>query len=106
MVWLPDGGQSLDIVCSEVIARGPGVKAKVWDLGPGDYVLHVRVVGVAYDGVLGTLGQARDNRKDADYKFLKESEILAVVDPDMVGKLDGSASYDEGKTGVRDTRDL
>lgn len=106
LIYLPDGGKSLDIVCSEVIARGPEVKARMWELAPGDWVLHVRVVGVNYDGVLGTLAQGRDNRKDADYKFLRESELLAVVDPSMVGKLDGQASYDEGATGMRDTRDL
>jgi len=106
LVYLPDGGKSLDIVCSEVIARGPEVKARMWELAPGDFVLHVRVVGVTYDGVLGTLGQGRDNRKDADYKFLHEDEILAVVDPSMVGHIDGQAQYNEGRLGTRDTRSL
>lgn len=105
MVWLPDGGQSLDVVCSRVVALGPEVKARPWELAPGDYVLHVRVVGVAYDGVLGLIGRQAD-KKTASHKILKESEILAVVSPDAVGRIDGKANYDEGRTGQRDTRDL
>lgn len=106
LVWLPTGGQNLDVICSEVIARGPDVKARMWELAPGDYVLHVRVVGVAYDGVLGLLGKASHDRKASDYRFLKEDEIIACVDPEAVGKIDGAAQYDEGRTGVRDTRSL
>ena len=106
LIYLPDGGKSLDIVCSEVIAVGPDVKARPWHLAPGDFVLHVRVVGVSYDGVLGALGKMSQSVETADYKFLKESELLATVNPDSVGNIVGQASLDGGKTGVRATSDL
>ena len=105
-IILPDGGQSLDVVCSRVLALGPEVKSRRWELAPGDYVLHVRVVGVQLDGIMGMLGGRESARKDASHRFLKESEILAVVDPESVGKIDGRANYDGGALGARDTRDL
>lgn len=106
LIYLPDGGKSLDVICSEVIAIGSGVKLRPWELHPGEYVLHVRVVGVSYDGVLGLLGKDSQNVKTADYRFLLEQEILAVVDPDSVGKIEGQAYCDEGRVGVRKTSDL
>lgn len=102
-IWLPDGGQNLDVVCSEVIAVGPDVRP--WDIHPGDFVLHVRVVGVSYDGTLGTLGRQAVT-KTANYKILLQSECMAVVDPEAVGKVEGQAEYDEGRVGARDTRSL
>jgi len=106
LVWLPDGGKNLDIVCSEVIAIGPRVKLRPWELHPGEFVLHVRVCGVSYDGILGLLGKDSQNVKTADFRFLLESELLAVVDPEAVGKITGGAQYDEGATGIRNTGDL
>jgi co-chaperonin GroES (HSP10) len=106
LIYLPDGGKSLDVVCSEVIAVGPDVKARPWHLAAGDFVLHVRVVGVSYDGVLGAIGKMSQSVETADYKFLKESEILATVNPESVGKISGGADVDGGKTGSRATSDL
>jgi co-chaperonin GroES (HSP10) len=105
LVWLPDGGQSLDIVCSEVIAKGPDCKSRPWDFAPGDNVLHARVVGVAYDAVSGLLGHLSQN-KQADYKILREHELLAVVAPESLGHVSGEASYDKGKTGTRSLASL
>lgn len=106
-IWLPDGGRSLDVVIGQVVARGTQVKSKPWDVAVGDYVLFVRVCGVAYDGVLGLLGKmSQTGGKDAEYKFLKESELMAVVSPDAVTSVHGGAGYDGGATGMRSTTDL
>lgn len=105
MIILPDGGKSLDVVVSQVVAKGPLVKSKPWELAVGDYVIHVRVAGVAYDGTLGLLGKM-SQVKDADYKFVKESELLAVVSPDVVGKVEGTSFHSEGRTGQCDLRSL
>lgn len=106
LIYLPNGGQALDIVCSEVVALGPEVKARPWELAVGDYVLHARVCGVAYDGVLGLLGKDSQSVKTADYKIILEKELMAVVDPSAVGKIEGHGSYSDGATGVRATADL
>jgi len=92
------GGKQLDVCVSKVLARGPDVKAKPWDLAVGDYVLHVRVAGVKYDGGLGRYDG------EGNLLFLKEDELLATVDPGVV--LEGSATYDEGKIGSRDLSTL
>lgn len=100
-VWTPDSAsKALDVVLSQVLARGPLVKAKPWELSTGDYVIHVRTAGLKYDGTLGWLGkQGQTGVKDADYVFLFEKDILAVVDPEMVGRITGEGQYSEGRTG-------
>lgn len=92
------GGKQLDICVSKVIARGPDVKAKPWDLAVGDYVLHARVSGVKYDGGLGRY----DN--DGDLLFLHEAECIATVDPSSI--ITGGAQYDQGGIGIRDLSTL
>ncbi len=96
-IILPDNlKQGLDVMVSEVVALGPDVKARKWELQVGDFVLHVRVVGVGHDGVMGVLG-LDSQKKEAEHKFLRESDILAIVDPGAV--VQGAASYSEGRTG-------
>jgi co-chaperonin GroES (HSP10) len=98
-IYLPDNAnKSLDLVVSQVLSRGPDVKCKPWELAPGDFVLHVRVAGTRYDGILGSLGRHSDER-DTDYLFLYEKDCLAVVDPAAVTELVGNAQLSEGKTG-------
>jgi hypothetical protein len=82
------GGKRLDVTVSQVIARGPDVKARPWHLAPGDYVMHARVVGVRYDGVLGALGRNAIDR-EGNLIFLREEELLGVVDPELVESMTG-----------------
>ena len=96
-IFIPDTFvKGLDLVVSQVMARGPEVKAKKWELGVGDYVLHVRVVGIEYDGILGSLGKD-SQQKGASYRFLHEKDILAVVDPGAV--VSGYANASQGSFG-------
>ena len=93
------GGKNNDTHISEVLALGPAVKARKWDLNVGDYVLHTRVAGVKYDGV--------DARAmgDGELVFLRESELIASMPPDMVERVKpGTFSYDSD--GVGDTTRL
>jgi co-chaperonin GroES (HSP10) len=102
LIHIPHTASSkLDVIVSEVVALGPEVKARPWELAVGDFILHARVCGVRYDGTLGTIG-----KKDADYLFLKEQEILAVINPESVGKVDGQAHYDGGALGTKDLSSL
>lgn len=88
------GGKKLDVCVSKVLALGPDVKTRKWDLAVGMYVLHVRVAGVKYDSTLGRYDG------DGDLLFLHESELLATVDPGAV--VEGVANYDGGASGMRD----
>lgn len=82
------GGKTPDIVVSRVVARGPEIKARPWDLAAGDYVLHIRVAGVRYDGILGSVGRQAQTR-EGSLIFLLEDEILGIVDPAVVETLTG-----------------
>lgn len=92
---LPAGSQEkLDLVVSKVLALGPEVKAKKWELWEGDYVLTVRTVLLRYDGTLGRVGRG----ENSELAFIFEKDILAVVDPGVI--VTGQGQYDEGRTGT------
>lgn len=102
-IILPDGGKSLDLALGEVMARGPLCKLRPWELAVGDFVLFARPCGVAYDGTLGLLGKmSQTGGQDAGYKFILESELIAVVAPELVGKIVGEINLSGGRTGTRD----
>jgi co-chaperonin GroES (HSP10) len=87
-IVLVGGVSREDMMVSEVIAIGPQVTLRPWELRVGDYAMHPRVCGVKYDNVLGRL----DN--DAgDLVFLLERELIAIVDPDMV--VTGASQFNE-----------
>ena len=90
------GGDRLDVVVSQVVARGPEVRARPWELAIGDFVLHVRVVGVRYDGAVG------QPLKGGGLLFLKEDELLAVVSPEAADRITGQ--HVPGKDGLTDLR--
>jgi len=102
MIHIPDNyKEKLDLLVSEVLSVGPMVKARKWELAPGDYVIHVRTCLLRYDGVLGRVGAASRNENlnvSSEFGFIFEKDIIAVVDPGTVVK--GAAQYDEGRTGV------
>lgn len=85
--------EKLDLVLCKVLALGPEVKAKKWELWEGDYVLTVRAVLLRYDGTLGRVGKG----ENSELAFIFEKDILCVCDPGLT--VTGQGQYSEGRTG-------
>jgi co-chaperonin GroES (HSP10) len=63
---------------ARVIAIGPRVTLRPWELRVDDFVMYPRMVGAKYDSVLGRFAE------EGDLVFLQERELIAVCDPSIV----------------------
>ena len=80
------GGDRANMTVSQVLAIGPDVKARPWELYVGDHVLHPRVCGVRLDADLMNFDD------HGDLLFIHEHELIGVVSPDVVDRVEGEVN--------------